>query len=189
MVKCLRYIGIAAYSGEPPAKLVEAAREFIKLLSSRVNPKEVAVIVGGYWGLMRVIVDEALTYGFNVLIIPPLEQERIRFPEGAIVVRTGTSFRVRSVFLVRSSEVLVIMGGGAGSMQEAVTAYTEGVPTVLLTGFDMPSDKLAALAPYLDERRLAEVKVVRNPGEAVNYVVSILSGGKVSVNGELRTRG
>ena len=176
MVKYLRYVGIAAYSGEPPVKLVEAAREFIKLLSSRVNPKEVTIVVGGYWGLMRVIVDEALTRGFNVLIIPPLEQERVKFPEGAIVVRTGTSFRVRSVFLVRSSEVLVIMGGGAGSMQEAVTAYTEGVPTVLLTGFDMPSDKLAALAPYLDERRLAEVRVVRNPEDAVNYVVSVLSG-------------
>ncbi len=176
MVKYLRYVGIAAYSGEPPVKLVEVARKFIKLLGSRANPKEVAIVVGGYWGLMRVIVDEALTCGFNVLIIPPLEQERVKFPEGAIVVRTGTSFRVRSVFLVRSSEVLVVMGGGAGSMQEAVTAYAEGVPTVILTGFDMPSDKLATLAPYLDERRLAEVKVTHSPEEAVNYVVSVLGG-------------
>lgn len=172
----MRYVGIAAYSGEPPVELVEAAREFIKLLSSRTNPRRVTIVVGGYWGLMRVIVDEALACRFNVLIIPPLEQERVKFPEEAIVVRTGTSFRVRSVFLVRSSEVLVVMGGGAGSMQEAITAYAEGVPTVLLTGFNMPSDRLAALAPYLDERRLAEVKVTHSPEEAVNYVVSVLSG-------------
>ncbi len=170
----MRYVGIAAYSGTPPEHLRVAAEEFIHLLSACARGRwDIAVVVGGYWGLMRYVVDAALSEGLKVVILPPLEMEDVRFPDGAIVVRTGTSFRVRSVFLVRTSEVLVAMGGASGTMQEVVTAYTEGVPVVVLRS-GLPSDRLESLAPYLDDRRIVPIAYVDTPEELANHVCRLL---------------
>ena len=170
----MKYVGVAAYSGSPPDHLRIAAEEFIHGLSTCARGKwDIAIVVGGYWGLMREVVDSALSEGLKVVIIPPLEMEDVRFPEGAIVVRTGTSFRVRSVFLVRTSDVLVALGGASGTMQEIVTAYTEGVPVVVLRS-GLPSDRLADLSPYIDERKIATVTYVNTPEELTNNVCRLL---------------
>lgn len=116
------------------------------------------MVVGGYWGLMKEVVDSALGTGVKALILPPLEQEHVDFPEGALVVRTGTSYRVRSIFLVRTSDVFVVLGGGAGCLQELVTAYTEGKPTYVLVRTGMPTDVVEALPEYLDQRKLAPIR-------------------------------
>lgn len=172
----MRYVGVAAYSGTPPQHLRVAAEEFIHLLSACAKGRWViAVVVGGYWGLMRHVVDTALSEGLNVVILPPLEMEDVVFPEGAVVVRTGTSFRVRSVFLARTSEVLAVMGGASGTMQEVVTAYTEGVPVVALRS-GLSSDRLEALAPYLDDRKISPITYVDTPEELANQVCKILGG-------------
>ncbi len=170
----MRYVGIAAYSGMPFGELAEAARAFIRELGKLVDVKHTAIVTGGYWGLMRVVVDAALKEGFHVVIIPPHEEEGAPFPEDAVVVKTGTSFRVRSVFLVRTSNVLVVLGGAAGSIQEAVTAYTEGVPILVLSGYGMPTDRLRALAPYLDNRELARIYIVESPSILAKAVAKVL---------------
>ncbi|WP_440059607.1 LOG family protein [Thermogladius sp. 4427co] len=151
------YIGIAAHSGEPNPKAVSAARSFIRLLKERCGLKH-RIIVGGYWGLMRIVVDEALSQGFTVVILPPVEEEDTDFPDGAIVVKTGLSFRGRSVVLARTSDALVVLGGGSGCMQEAVTAYTEGRPVYVLIGTGYPTDSMRDWPEYLDDRRLAPIK-------------------------------
>ncbi len=126
------------------------------------NVEDLVFVVGGYWGLMKVIVDLALELGFRVLVIPPLEQEDVLFPEKAIVVRTGTSYRVRSVFLVRTSDVLVVLGGGAGCIQELVTAYTEGKPSYVLVDTGLPTDITEKMPEYLDYRKLAPIMKYRD---------------------------
>jgi len=170
----VRYLGIAAYSGPPTDFLKQAAIEFIENLSLCLSPDKVVLVVGGYWGLMRIAVDEALRLGFRVIIIPPLEMEDVRFPSEAIVVRTGTSFRVRSVFLVRTSDILVVLGGASGTIQEVITAYTEGKPVLILGMTGMPTDKLSTFTPYIDERRRSIIKIINDPKllamEACNYL-------------------
>lgn len=113
--------------------------------------------------MMRVIVDFALDLGFHVLMFPPESMEDLSFPDRAIVVKTGTSFRVRSVFLVRTSDVLVAMGGAAGSIQEVITAYTERKPVIVLSPAGMPTDKLKHLSPYVDDRKLSKIELVPTP--------------------------
>lgn len=116
------------------------------------------MVVGGYWGLMKDVVDSALDAGMRVVILPPLEREHIDFPEDALVIKTGTSYRVRSIFLVRTSDVLVVLGGGAGCIQELITAYTEGKPAYVLVGTGMPTDVIETLPEYLDQRKLAPIR-------------------------------
>jgi len=107
---------------------------------------------------MKVIVDEALRRGLKVVVLPPVEREDMEFPEEALVLRTGLSYRLRSVAMVRSCDALVVLGGASGTIQELATAYTEGKPVLLLLS-GLPSDEVPALAPYLDNRRVAEIKV------------------------------
>jgi hypothetical protein len=97
------YVGIAAYSEEPSLELLEKSYLFLEELSSSCG-RSIRLIVGGYWGLMKYVVDKALDLGFTVVILPPVEREHVGFPERA-VVRTGLTFRARSVSLVRTSDV------------------------------------------------------------------------------------
>jgi len=173
-----RYVGVAAYSGPPPQHLIAAAEEFLQALALCVNPSNTVIVTGGYWGLMKHVVDYSLSLGFKVLIIPPVEMEDVAFPGKALVVRTGTSFRVRSIYLVRTSEVLVALGGAGGTIQEVVTAYTEGVPAYVLGATGMPTDKLSSLAPHIDERRRAEVRIIKEPSALATAVCSHLKAGK-----------
>ncbi len=170
----MKYVGIAAYSGSPPDHLRVACEEFIESLSLCCDVSKTVIVVGGYWGLMRYVVDNALKYGFKVLILPPLEMEDVNFPEEAIVVRTGTSFRVRSVFLVRTSDVLVVLGGAGGTIQELITAYVEGRPILVLSMTGLATDKLSVLAPYIDERKTSVIKYVGNPKDLAQEVCNYL---------------
>ncbi len=150
-------MSFAAHSGDVDESLrLKTLRLFRGL--GECSPDNLTVVVGGYWGLMKDVVDVSLSLGLKVLILPPLELEHVNFPEGALVVKTGTSFRVRSVFMVRTSDVLVVLGGGAGCLQELVTAYTEGKPTYVLVKTGLPTDVTEGLPEYLDHRKLAPLK-------------------------------
>ena len=158
------YIGIAAHSDEPEPQLISKAELFVKALRDFCS--EARIVLGGYWGLMKVVADEALRNGFTVVILPPAEMEGVGFPKEAIVVKTGTSFRVRSVFLARTSDVLVVLGGGAGCLQELVTAYTERKPVVVLVDTGYPTDMVSSWPTYLDNRMLAPIIKTSDPVEA-----------------------
>jgi uncharacterized protein (TIGR00725 family) len=171
----MKYVGVAAYSGSPPEAMVRATREFISELSKLVDLDRTVLVLGGYWGLMKIVVDEALLHGFKVLLFPHESMEGIEFPPEAIVVRSGTSYRVRSVFLVRTSDVLVALGGESGSIQEVVTAYTEGKPIFILWGTGFSTDRLKAFAPYIDRREIARIEIINEPITLAKRVAEALS--------------
>lgn len=156
-MRALRLVAVAAHSEPPDATNLGRVRRFVELLAGSCGDS-IVLLVGGYWGFMKVVVDEALRRGLKVVVLPPVEREDVEFPEGAIVLRTGLSYRLRSVAMVRSCDALVVLGGASGTIQELVTAYTEGKPVLLLLS-GLPSDRVAALAPYLDDRRVTEIKV------------------------------
>ena len=172
----MKIVAVAAYSGDPPTELVAKATKFINTLASKCG-ENIVLAFGGYWGLMKVMVDEAIKLGMKVLIFPPIEREEWVFPGEAIVVKTGTGFRLRSVALVRTGDVLVAMGGGAGTIQEIVTAYAEGKDIFLLTPTGLASDRIASLAPYIDERRLARLKIFSDPVQMGEEVCRCLCKG------------
>jgi len=156
-VGALRLVAVAAHSEAPDTANLWRIRRFVELLAGSCG-SSLALLVGGYWGFMRVLVDEALGRGLRVVVLPPVEREDVEFPEEAIVLRTGLSYRLRSVAMVRSCDALVVLGGASGTIQELVTAYTEGKPVMLLLS-GLPSDRVSALAPYLDDRRVSEIRV------------------------------
>jgi len=155
-------IGIAAHS-EHTDMLAMHAKAVIDELARLCKP---TILVGGYWGVMRDVVNEALSMGLTVVIIAPLEKEDVEYPRNTVVIRTGCSFRCRSNILVRSSDSLIVLGGGVGTIIEAMTAYAEGIPVhILMSG--MPSDKMRLAWPeYVDDRQIIRLMYHTDPGEA-----------------------
>ncbi|MEZ0346725.1 MAG: LOG family protein [Infirmifilum sp.] len=158
----MRVIGIACLGTEPPDYLVEKAVSFVRELKNLCK-EEVFLALGGYWGLMKRVVDEAIAAGFRVVLFPPLERESEIFPDQALVVKTGMGYRLRSVIFVRTVDVLVALGGEAGTIQEVITAYLEGKPVLVLGETGFASDKLKIFAPYVDSRKTVGVKIVSEP--------------------------
>ncbi|EZQ02410.1 MULTISPECIES: hypothetical protein [Acidianus] len=155
------YVTIAAHSGPSKNETHERAKLFIEQLHSKCNP---TILVGGYWGLMKTVVDEALRQGLKVVIILPIEKEDQEIPEEAITIKSGSEFRARSIPLVRSGDILVSLGGESGTMIEIMMAYAMGKPIYCLTNTGLGTDNLQKAFPkYLDQRNIIEIKYFNDP--------------------------
>ncbi len=153
----MKQIAIACYSGGVDNVHRINIEKFVELLSKRCG-RNITLFLGGYWGVMKIVVDKAIELGIPVVLFLPIEEEDIEVPEKAIVIRGGMGYRLRSVAMVRSADIVVVLGGASGTIQEAVTAYTEGKPVLVLkSGLD--SDKLSHLSPYVDSRALSRIEI------------------------------
>lgn len=169
------YIGIAAYSRKPPSSTVEKVLKFIDKLKDSCEKAVdgIVFVMGGYEGLMKVFVDKALESGFNLVILPPLEQENQEFPKKALVIKTGATFIIRSSILVHTSDALVAIGGGVGSLEEILTAHNEGKPVYVLVDTGLPTDVVKMLPIKLDERVEKPLKVLSDPEVLAKEVCEI----------------
>ncbi|HIQ03453.1 MAG TPA: TIGR00725 family protein [Desulfurococcales archaeon] len=165
-------IGVAASSDiHPLEKAVVKTRMFVRELS---RFKNVAIIMGGGGGLMNIVSEEAYKYGIPVIGVVPLEIENVGEghycwnPFNTFIIKTGVTFPARSIPIVRSSDSFVVLGGGIGTMIEALLAYECGIPTIIIDDTGYPSDNLKLLARdgYFDHRRIVKVEFTSDPREA-----------------------
>ncbi|ALL00158.1 hypothetical protein Pyrde_0108 [Pyrodictium delaneyi] len=143
---------VAAYSGSVSEKQREHARQLIAGIKA-CQPDSV-ILLGGYRGLMREVADVAREAGLPVVFVIPRGYEEDMYPEGSIVIRTGLDTRERSSILVRSGDVLVVLGGAIGTLFEAFIACSYGIPVLFLRDTGLPSDRFAECYSdgVLDER-------------------------------------
>jgi len=170
-------IAIAALGEMPSPNVCKQALEFIDELM-KCCPRPLTLMLGGYWGLMKVVVDHVIEKysDVNIILFLPLEREDVKVPKKVIRIKTGLTFKARSIPLVRSADVLVVLGGASGTILEAIAAYAQGIPVVILTGTGLPSDILERAYPLgFDHRRLAEVIFASKPKDAAKHVCRLLS--------------
>ncbi|MBP1357044.1 MAG: LOG family protein [Sulfolobus sp.] len=153
-------IGIAASSSYENKDI---AYRFVNSLPFNVN-----IILGGYWGLMKNVADAAAERGLRVIFIMP-ENAKV-YPEPRdefIIINTGLEYRARSVTLCKSSDVLVSLGGEAGTIIEIIMGYAMGIPVVVLKGTGLPTDNLEkAFNDYVDRRKTSKITYVDSPEKA-----------------------
>ncbi len=168
-------MGIAVYSGEPTSRQINAITEFLDIVSASCRKKPI-LLLGGYRGGMKTVVDMALERGFNVILIIPREYEADPAPEGVAIVRTGMDTKARSALLVRSSDVLVSLGGASGTLAEVIMAYGLGIPVVYLVGVDLPTDELRRAYPdgILDPRIGNPIRYASTGAEAAKEACRLL---------------
>ncbi len=151
----------------------EGPRVLAVKLAERAAGLGTELALGGCWGLMGSVVEEALRRGVKVKVFLP---EGAKCPYDVDVIETGMSPNARSVLLVRSSQALLALGGGAGTVMEVLMAYRERKPVALVYGYGMDSDKyFEVMKDGIDSRNLSPVKAFKDPAEALSWLVTLSS--------------
>lgn len=72
-----------------------------------------------------------------------------------MIIYTGMGFMERDIINIRSSDAIVIVGGGVGTLNELTIAYDEGRPIGVLTGTGGISDSIPHIIEDLCQRKVA----------------------------------
>ncbi|MGC8994831.1 MAG: LOG family protein [Pyrobaculum sp.] len=174
----MKQIAVAVHSNTVPG-LAEKVERFVEALARRCP--DAVLLVGGYWGHMKEVVDSALKRGLRVVAVLPIEREGVEIPPGAVVIRSGCEYRCRSVIMVRSADAVAVLGGGVGTAIEAFMAYAMGKPLFVLAGAGASTDRLREAYPeYFDERRVVKVVYVDDPERLAELVCAAEGGAAAS---------
>ncbi len=88
-----------------------------------------------------------------------------------VIIATGSERGGgREFVLVHSCDVVIMIGGGAGTLTEVAIAYQMNTPIVALVGTDGWADKLAG--EYMDVRKRVKILPAKTPEEAVRLAIS-----------------
>ncbi len=169
-------IGFAGIGETPRRELEERVKIIIRSLKE-CCPRAI-ILTGGYWGIMKTIIDESSALGLITVVFPPIEREEC--PEGSICIRSGLSYKNRSIPLVRSSNILIVVGGGAGTILELIAAYAMGIPVLVLTNTNLPSDKIeSCFGEYIDHRRTIRIHYYTRPEKLAQDICKLCKRGNM----------
>lgn len=147
------------------AHTMAAAEEIGRLVAQRGG----VIVTGGRAGVMEAASKGAqqaggLTIGF----LPGMDKAGAN-PFVDIIFPTGLG-RARNLLTARSCDVLIMVGGSTGTLNELTIAYAEARPVVILEGSGGWADRIRGVLHkgcYLDERETVEICFAASPAEAV----------------------
>jgi hypothetical protein len=135
-------------SGELDVKVVDAVRR----LGSAIARGGWTLVTGGCPGLPYAAVEGAKAAGGLVVGISPAlsEAEHVQRFDAPVagfdlLVYTGSGLMGREVVNIRSSDIVVIVGGRSGTLGEFAIAYDEGRLVGVLSGTGGIADMVAEL--------------------------------------------
>ena len=128
------YVGVAGASRPEPALLDQA-----ELLGRRLAEAGAVVVCGGGPGVMEAACRGARSAGgITVGLLPGLDRAEGN-PQLSVALPTGLG-QGRNLLLVRSSDALVAVGGGFGTLSEIALALRTGTPLVGLATWSLHLD-------------------------------------------------
>jgi uncharacterized protein (TIGR00725 family) len=131
--------------------------------------KTVAITVtGGGHGVMEAAMKGAKRYGGLTLGILPWERMEHYNKYCDVIVATGIGFS-RDAINLNSCDGAIIVGGGAGTLNEATYAYIEDIPIVSLTSSGGLAKWVSGI--YFDERKTERVIGAKTPAEAIKKIL------------------
>lgn len=137
------------------------AREMATELGREIARREYVFINGACPGLPHdALLGAKELGGFSIGISPAFsEHEHIneyRSPhDHDVIIYTGMGFMERDIINIRSSDAIVIVGGGIGTLNELTIAYEEGRPMGVLTHTGGISNSVPHIIEALCQRKIA----------------------------------
>lgn len=164
-------IGVIGQSGEISAELRQLAQE----IGREIAQRGAILLTGGTNGVMEFASKGAKeANGLVVGILPGDTMDRAnKYID--IPINTGLSFDYRSLILVHSSDVLIMVGGGNGTLGELSAAYLNLKPVVILEpsgGWANRVRNMAYEEAYLDERKSTKLDYAQTVKEALDIALS-----------------
>lgn len=134
------------------------------------------LLSGGRCGVMEAACKGAKAHGGITVGVMPGEEPDDCNPYVDIPITTGVGLDTRSAILVKSCDVLIMLGGGNGTLTELSLAYTNNRPVVILKESGGWADRIKDVAfegHYLDERRSVPHVYADTPKEAVEKAIAM----------------
>lgn len=160
-------IGVIGQSGDIPKELQQLAHD----LGREIARRGAVLLTGGTNGVMECVSRGAKeANGLVVGILPGDSLDRAN-QYIDIPISTGLSFDYRSLILVHSSDVLIMVAGGNGTLGELSAAYLNLKPVVILEpsgGWAMKVRSIAYEEAYLDERKSSKLDYAQTVKEALD---------------------
>jgi uncharacterized protein (TIGR00725 family) len=149
------YVGVAGASRPEPPLLDEA-----EVLGRRLGEAGAVVVCGGGLGVMEAVCRGAQSAGGTTIgLLPGLDRAEGN-PYLTVSIPTGLG-QGRNLLLVRSSNVLIAVGGGFGTLSEIALALRTGTPVI----------GLATWSLQLDSREVDAFPVADTPDAAVRLAL------------------
>lgn len=148
-----------------PIKTFKAAKEVGRLLAI----KNCITVTGGKGGVMEAASKGAKeNNGLTVGIISGKRKNSNNFID--VEVLSGAAFSGLDEFLLISmSDAIIVIGGGAGTLQEIAIAYRQDVPIIVLDKCNGWGQKVANT--YLDVRKKRKIFPAETPFQAVERAI------------------
>jgi uncharacterized protein (TIGR00725 family) len=128
------YVGVAGVSRAEPALLDQA-----EVLGRRLAEGGAIVVCGGGPGVMAAVCHGAQSAGGTTVgLLPGLDRAEGN-PHLTIAIPTGLG-QGRNLLLVRSSDALIAVGGGFGTLSEIALALRTGTPVIGLATWSLQLD-------------------------------------------------
>lgn len=160
-------IGVIGQSGDIPTETQQLAHE----VGREIALRGAILLTGGTNGVMDCASRGAKeANGLVVGILPGDTMDRAN-QYIDIPITTGLSFDYRSLILVHSSDALIMVGGGNGTLGELSAAYLNHKPVVILEPSGGWAKKVRSIAyeeAYLDERKSTKLDYAQSVKEALD---------------------
>jgi hypothetical protein len=168
-------IGVMGSAGEPMEPTVVALS---RRLGWTIADRGCCLLTGACPGLPHEAVLGAKEVGGHVVGISPASSLREHvevfgspYREYDVLIFTGLGLMGRELVNIRSSDIVVVMGGRSGTLGEFAIAYEEGKLIGVLTGTGGITDALHAVEASLRKPTGAEVLYDAQPVQLVDRLL------------------
>ena len=164
-------IGVIGQSGVIPQEVQELSEEVGREIASR----GAILLTGGTTGVMEAVSRGAKSAHGLVVGILPGDDRKIANTYIDIPITTGLSFDYRSLILVHSSDAIIMIGGGNGTLGELSAAYLNRKPVVIIEPSGGWAGRIKTAAyegMYLDHRKNAKLHFAHAAKEALDIALA-----------------
>ncbi|MGD6793426.1 TIGR00725 family protein [Metabacillus indicus] len=163
----LKRIAVIGQSGEIPAEVRAISEE----VGAEIAKRNAVLLTGGGSGVMEAASKGAKEAGGLVIGILAGDETHVANDYLDVPITTGLSFDYRSLVLVHSSDAIIMIRGGNGTLGELSAAYMNKKPAVVIEtsgGWAAKLKEAAFEGAYLDERRTVEIHYANSAKMAVD---------------------
>ena len=163
-------IGVIGHSIHARRIHLEVAEKIGKLIAKKGG---IVVCGGRNVGVMDAVARGVKKEGGICIGILPESDLSQASEHLTIAIPTGLGY-ARNQIVALASDVVIVIGGGVGTLTEMAYAYNAGKPIIVIEGLDSIGEQF--IGKYMDEKKKVKIRGVRTPEEAVELAFKLIEG-------------
>lgn len=149
---------------KPDSKIFEIAEKLGELIAQN----NAVLITGGKSGIMKTAAKGAKKYNGTTIGIVKGDKRGTANKYIDIEIPTNTAGEGEEAILVNSCDAIIVVGGGAGTLQELACAYRKKKTVIAINNVGGVSEMYAN--KYLDERKSVKIASATSAEKAISLI-------------------